>query len=86
MAYVSVNVDIDEFDTEEIFDATLLRIKLLKKSNHKDAKNEIKEFLKKLGLISYDILPNNTKVDDWKDELWPQIKAKYSLEELEKMI
>lgn len=83
MAYINVEVDLSEFDKSDIVDY----IKQCKKSNTNRNNGFISDIKEAVGGIRRDEgLPNTSKVDQWKDELWPKIKEKYTLEELEKLI
>jgi hypothetical protein len=72
---VEVDVDLDDFDLDELLEE--LRDRIENKLNGKKNKEDILDFFD-------DLIPskslNSTMVDDWKDELWPMIKEKFSIE------
>ncbi|MDR3551253.1 MAG: hypothetical protein P4L31_07610 [Candidatus Babeliales bacterium] len=82
MATISVEVEIGDFDLDDILKY------LLKISNGAYfPKNDIIDFIKKLQLKLPDEEKTITsKVEEWKNELWPAIREKCSLEQLESLL
>lgn len=81
---VEVDIDLDEFDNEDILDRAEEIIKKAELGVSGYDKKLSIEFRNAIHSPSF--TPNVSKVDEWKDELWPLIKAKLSLEELEALI
>ena len=81
MANISVNVDIDldEFDLEEI----LKHLKHVYGTNKFRERISINDFVKELATGLPVKETSSSMIDNWKDELWPLIKDKYTLEQLE---
>ena len=81
MNYVQVTVDVDlnDIDLEDMFKHI---VKKAKQGNTHEKKH-IYEFRKTLAIDPSLVTENYSKVDEWKDELWPKIKQKLSLEQLE---
>lgn len=83
MAYINIEIDLSEFDKSDIVDY----IKKCKHINNARNNGFIADVKEAIGGIRRDEgRPNTSKVDQWKDELWPKIKEKYSLEELENIL
>lgn len=80
MASVTIEVDLNDFDISEIGNYLLRK----RNSTRKYDQQQSAELIKLLFGGRKDIGPENlSKVDQWKNELWPQIRDKYSLEQLE---
>ncbi len=79
MPYVQVEVDLDDIDLQDMFNHI---VKVAIRGNINE-KKQIGEFRRTLALDPSLVVINNSKVDEWKDELWPRIKQKLSLEQLE---
>jgi hypothetical protein len=80
MAYINIDVDLSEFQLEDITNYIVNKAK----RNHERDRKTILSMKKELGGIRKDEgEPNTSKVDQWKDDLWPELKQKFTLEQLE---
>lgn len=90
MAYVSVDIDLDDIDNYELFKEAINRIKSygkLKASGNSKKMDEfieeIKEFVKELNISS---LPNKTLEDNMKFEHLEKIWNNYSSSQFESLM
>ncbi len=85
MASVSVDVDIDEFDDDEIFQAASERINSAKKSGFKREKL-LKDIQPLIDELSYSTLPVKSLDDKLKIEHLYKVWGKYSSFQFEQLI
>jgi len=85
MASISVDVDIDEFDDDEIFQAASERINTVKRNNVKRDKL-IRDIQPLMEELSFDQLPNKTLDDKMKMEHLMKVWDKYNSFQLEQLL
>ena len=86
MALKEVEIYIEDFNDDEILNEAAEIYNRLSKTGYKPKMEMLDNFLKKLKQPSRKCEKISSKVDQWKDELWPLIKEKYSLEQLEALL
>lgn len=91
MAYIEVDVDLDEFDTDDIIDELKSRMKLTGRKAVSDSK--IKEIVKTAQQVLVElkreeevVLPSNTINDKLKMEHLERVWDKYTAAQIEQLL
>lgn len=86
MASIYVDVELDEFDTEEIMHELTYRIRSLSRYNKnplEDIKDEVRELSEVLNIKTFKGVTVETMEDQMKIEYFAKIFEKYTLTEIE---
>lgn len=91
MAYIDVEIDLDDFDDDDIFEEAILRLRRMRRSSPSEAqKEEIREVIAEFNnVFNMEPAPEmkiETFSDKMKVDLLIPVYEKYSYQQIEEMV